>query len=213
MHLNTFRGAVADGQAVGAADVVGDGGVEAVAAHAHGVLGHHAAEREDGDFGGAAANVHYHVAGRGCDGNAGADGRGHRFADDVGGTGAGRQRGVGDGAAFGGGGAGRHAHHHVGPRQPKPARHFGDIVPDHGAGDAVVGDNAVAQRMRGLDGVRGAAEHALGLGADGHDLVVVVDGHHAGFVDHDAALGHINQDVGSAEINGDSLREHATSIP
>ena len=61
---------------------------------------------------------------------------------------------------------------------------------------------------RTRDDVAGrAAEHALGLGADGGDrsraawTAVLADGDDRGLVQHDALAAHVNQGVGGAEID------------
>ena len=88
--LDGFGRRLADQHAVVAADVVDDGFVETVATHAHAALVDHAAQRDDADLGGAAADVHHHGAAGFGHGQARADGRGHGFFDqvDVAGTGA-----------------------------------------------------------------------------------------------------------------------------
>ena len=70
-------------QVVLALDVLDDGLVHLVAADAHGLRKDDAGERDDGDLGGAAADVDDHVAGRLGDRQARADGRGHGLFDQV----------------------------------------------------------------------------------------------------------------------------------
>ena len=66
-----------------ALDVLRDGLVHGVAGHADRLAVDDAGERDDGDVGRAAADVHDHVAGGFGDRQPGADRRGHRFLDEV----------------------------------------------------------------------------------------------------------------------------------
>ena len=54
--------------------------------------------------------------------------------------------------------------------KPRPRMHPADEVLDHLLGDLEVGDDAVAQGADGLDVAGRAADHLLGLVADGEDL-------------------------------------------
>ena len=83
-HLHLFGGALAEREAVLLLDELDDRVVELVAADADRLARDDAAERDDRDLGGAAADVDDHVAGRLLHGQAGADGRGHGLFDDVG---------------------------------------------------------------------------------------------------------------------------------
>ena len=90
-----------------------DGVVELVAADADRLAGDDAAERDDGDLGRAAADVDDHVAGRLLHRQPGADRRGHRLLDDVGGlAGAGVLGRLLHGALLDAGDARRHADDH-----------------------------------------------------------------------------------------------------
>ena len=76
---------------------------------------------------------------------------------------------------------------------------------DHLLGDFEVGDDAVAHGADCLDVAGGAAEHHLGLLADGEDLLFaahVGDGHHAWLGEHDAAPLDVDEGVGCAEVDG-----------
>ena len=112
--LDLFGGALAEGEAVLLLDELDDRLVELVAADADRLAGDDAAERDDRDLGGAAADVDDHVAGRLLHGQAGADGRGHRLLDDVGGlAGAGVLGRLLHGALLDAGDARRHADDHA----------------------------------------------------------------------------------------------------
>ena len=55
-----------------------------------------------------------------------------------------------------------------------------------------------------------AAQHLLGLFADGFDFTgVLVDGDDGGLVDHDALAAGIDERVGGSEIDGEIAGEHA----
>src|SRR5690606_37782755 len=81
--LDELGGGFTDKHAVVAAYVVDDGFVELVAADAHRPLVYHAAQRNDGDCGRTAADVHHHGAAGIGDGQSGAYGRGHGFFDKI----------------------------------------------------------------------------------------------------------------------------------
>src|SRR5690606_26789660 len=88
--LDVLGGLLADQHAVVATDVVDDGFVELVAADADRTLVDHAAQRNDADLGGAAADVDDHRARGFGNRQAGADRGGHGLLDqvDLGGAGA-----------------------------------------------------------------------------------------------------------------------------
>jgi hypothetical protein len=95
---------------------------------------------------------------------------------------------------------------------------LGDEVLDHRLGDFEVGDDAVAQRADRLDVARRAAQHHLGLFADGEDLALAAlrgERHDRRLVENDAATLHIDQCVGRTEVDPhvcrkepDDAREH-----
>src|SRR5436190_12761922 len=211
--LQLLGSAVADDDVVAPLDVVGEGVVEAVSGDADALGDDDAIHRDDGGFGAAAADVDDHVALRDVDGDAGADGGGQRFRDDVGGTaGTGGLSGVLDGALLDAGDAGGHADHDLGPDEGDAADDAGDEVAEHGLGGDIVGDDALAHRADDLDGAGGAAEHVARFLADGDDGVVALgDGDDGGFVDDDAAALHVDEAVGGAEVYADALTEHGYS--
>ena len=77
--------------------------------------------------------------------------------------------------------------------------HLADEVAQHLLGDLEVGDHAVAQRARGGDRRRRAADHPLGVGADGVDLAGVDVGRdHRRLGDDDPAAADVDERVGGA---------------
>jgi hypothetical protein len=100
VHLDFFRRALADEQVVGPLHVVDDGEVELVAGDADGLGKHDAVEGNDGDLGGAAADVDDHVGGGFVDREADADRGGHGLGDGDDLAGAGVGGGLLDGALF-----------------------------------------------------------------------------------------------------------------
>src|SRR5690606_6091316 len=80
--LDEFGGRLANQHAVVAADVVDDGFIELVAADAHGAFVDHPAQRDHGDLGRAAADIHHHRTAGVRDSQASADGSGHGFFDE-----------------------------------------------------------------------------------------------------------------------------------
>ena len=85
-----------------------------------------------------------------------------------------------------------------------------DEVTEHLLGHVEVGDHAVLQRPHGLDVARRAADHPLGLGADGKDgSGKGVDRDHGGLVEHDAAATHVDERVRGSKVD----RHIATKEP
>ena len=115
--LDVLGGALAEQEAVLLLDVLDDRVVQLVAGDPDGLGGDDAAERDDGDLGGAAADVHDHVAGGLVHREAGADGRGHRLLDDVHLAGARLGGRLDDGAALDAGDAGGHTDDDARPGQ------------------------------------------------------------------------------------------------
>jgi hypothetical protein len=83
-----------------------------------------------------------------------------------------------------------------------------DEVVQHLLGVAEVGDDAVLHRLNGDDVARRAAEHLLGLLADGLDLVGLgVYRDDGGLVDDDALAVGKDERVGRPEIDGQVVGE------
>ena len=141
--FDPLGGAFAHQQVMVAADVVDDRFVHHVATDAHGARIDDAAERQDGHFGRAAADIHHHASGRFRDRQAGADRRGHGLLDQVDLAGAGGFGGFLDGAAFHGGRAGRDAHDHQGAGETAAVMHLADEVLDHLLSHFEVRDHAI----------------------------------------------------------------------
>src|SRR5919197_146009 len=201
LQLDLLGGLRPDQQLVLALGVVDDRLVELVAADPDRLRDHDAAERDDGDLGGAASDVDHHVPGGLADGKPGADGGRHRLLDQVGLTGPGREARLFDGSLLDAGYARRNTDDDAGVR-PAVLVHLLDEVPQHLLGHVEVGDHAVLEGPDGLDRPRGAAEHPLGLDADRVDLAGAgVHGHHRGFGEDDPAPAHVDQRVGSAEVH------------
>ena len=206
--LDSLCGLLADQHAVVAADVVDDGIVELVAADAHAALVDHAAQADDADLGGAAADVDHHRARRLRHRQAGADRGGHGFLDQVDRAGAGGLGRVLDRAPLDLGRAAGHADDDARARRQQAARvHHLDELLDHLLGDDEVGDHAVLHRADRLDVAGHLAQHGLGFLADGLDGLLaaraafVADRDHRGLVEHDALVAHVDQGVGGAEVD------------
>ena len=186
--------------------------VYGVAAHLGRSPSHDPAQRYYRHFSGAAADVYDHIARGFVDGNARAQSRQNRLFDHVSRFGPGFERGLHHRPAFGGGYAGRHGHHHLGPEKTEPAGYFFNKMPDHGFGDAVVGNDAVPDGPDGHYAFGRAADHLLGRFAHGHNFVVVqIHRHHRGFVDDNTFRRHIDQSIGRAQVNSDFNR-HNTEL-
>ena len=82
--------------------------------------------------------------------------------------------------------------------------HLADEVFDHLFGRVEVGDNAFPHRADCFDAARGAAQHQLGVLADGEHLfhaILDVIGDHGGFRQNNAPALDIDQRVGGAEVD------------
>ena len=203
-NLDFLGGAFADHEVVDALEVLDDGLVHLVAAHAHAAADDDAGQRDDGHLGRAAAHVHDHVAGGLLDGQADADGGRHGLLDEVHLAGAGGLGGVAHGALL-----------HLGDpagdrdddaRADDPAAVVGlaDEVAEHGFRHFEIGDDAGLHGADGDDVAGSAAEHALGLLADGeHAVGALLDGHDGGLAEHDAAVLDVDQGVGGTQIDAD----------
>ena len=216
--LDRFGGRLADQHAVVAADVVDDGFVELVAADAHAALVDHAAERDDADFGGAAADVDHHRAGR--------------FA-----TPAGRRRSPRPSAPR----SGRPREAPAPSADSRIARRSTWVEPQgtqmmmRGLGlstergctilmnclsicsvtvKSAITPSFIGRMASMLPGTLPSI--ALASCADGLDRLLAVraafvaDGDHRGLVEHDALAAHVDQRVGGAEVDGEVRREVAT---
>jgi hypothetical protein len=142
--LDLLGGALADRDAVLAADVALDGGVDVEGPDPHRLEGHHAAQRDERRLGGATADVDDHVADRLVDRQIGPDGRGHGLLDELGVGRAGPPGRLGDRPALDGGDGRRHADHDPGPVEPAHPDPLQQQA-DHALGDVEVGDGTLAQ--------------------------------------------------------------------
>ena len=90
------------------------------------------------------------------------------------------------------------------------AVHLLDEEPQHLLGRLEVGDHAVLERADGGDVVGRAADHPLGLVADGEDLAGGgVERDHAGLVEQHALAADVDQRVGGAEVHGHVAADEA----
>ncbi|MNZ71772.1 hypothetical protein D3C78_901380 [compost metagenome] len=93
--------------------------------------------------------------------------------------------------------------------------HLVDEVLQHLLADAEVGDHAVLHRADGGDVAGSTAEHALGVGTDGHHAflaAMAADGDYRRFIQDDAALAHVNKGIGSAQVDRQITGKHATQF-
>ncbi len=90
--------------------------------------------------------------------------------------------------------------------------HLADEVLDHLFSNFKVGDHAVAHRADRLDMARRAAQHHLGVIANGEHLLLAAardDRNDRRLVQNDAPALHIDQRVGGPEVDGHIGREHS----
>src|SRR5207302_3774643 len=120
----------------------------------------------------------------------GANRRRHRLLDQKDPARAGAFRRFLDGPALDGGRPRGYAYDDLRAGKAAPVVNLADEMLDHFLRHFEIGDNAVAQRPDRLDAARGAAEHQLGLLADGENQPLPFDAgdrHHRGLVEHDPA--------------------------
>src|SRR5208337_268047 len=200
--LDDFRGALADQEIVSTLDILQNGFVHLVATHPHRFGIDDARQGDDRHFGGAAADVHHHVADGLGDGQPGADGRGHRLLDEIDFPGPGRFRRLPHRPLFHRGDTRGDADDDAGPDQRAAVVYLADEVAQHGLGDFEVGDDPVLHGADGHDVARGAAQHHLGLPAHRQHPaavpVVFAHRHHRRFAQDDAFALDVNQGIGGA---------------
>ena len=206
--LDGLRRTLADQQVVLALQELHDGFVHLVAGHAHGARVDDAGERDDGHVGGAAADIHHHVAVRLGDGQPRADGRHHGLFHQVHFTGLGAVRRIRDRALFHLRDFARHPDDDARMDQHlAPVRFLNEVI-QHALGDFEIGDDAVFHRLDGDDIAGSAPQHILGFLADGYHLaVVLVDGDDGGLVDNDPLAFGEDQGVGRSQIDGQVRRK------
>jgi len=128
-------------------------------------------QRDDGDLGGAAADVHDHVAARLGDRKSRANRGGHGLFDQVDLACACAFRALLDRAFLDLSDTEGDANHDPGLDQRSPAVRAGNEVPQHLLRDLEVGDDPVPQWPDGANVPRRAPEHLLGLAPDRQDGV------------------------------------------
>src|SRR5690606_12138559 len=197
-----------DQQVVVLLEVLHDGGVELVAAGADGLVDDDARERDDGDLGGAPADVDDHVADGLVDVEADPDGRRHRLVDELDLLGAGVLRRVADGPLLDLGDPARHADHHAADARERARLDPLDEPLDEVLGHLEVRDDAVVEGPDRLDVLVRALVHVERLDPDGLDLPRrAADGDDGGLVEDDPLVADVDQRVGGAEVDGDVDRE------
>src|SRR5580700_6168668 len=183
-HFDLLGSALADQQVIFPLQIIHDSFVHLVAGHAHGTGVDDATQRDDGDVGGAAADVNHHIAAGLGDGQSRADGRDHGLFDEMHFAGFGAIGGVHDRALFHLSDFRRHADHDARVHQHLAVVRLLDEIVQHLLGDFEVGDHAVFHGLDGDDVAGRAAQHFFRLFADGLNLArILVDGEDGGVVD------------------------------
>src|SRR5262249_49854706 len=201
LELDLLGRLLADEQLVLGLDVLDDRLVHLVAADAHALADDDAAERDDGDLGGAAPDVDDHVPGRLGDWQAGADRGGHRLLDQVGLAGAGAEGGLLDRALLDAGDPGGDADDDARVCETVLVDLL-DEVTEHLLRDVEVGDDAVLERTERRDRPARTAEPPLRLDTDGVALAAaLVHPDHRRLAQHDAAAPDVDQRIRGAEVD------------
>src|SRR5574343_352707 len=212
--LDVLGGVLADHHAVVATDVIDDRFVQLGAADTHGAGIDHAAQRDDADFGRAAADVNDHRTSGVRNRQAGTDRGSHRLLDQVNLAGTGAEGGFADGTAFDLGRAGRYADDDARARTEQlRVMHLLDELLEHLLGDGEVGNTAILHRSDNGNRARCLAEHLLGFLTDGLDgffgigAAFEADGDYGRLIEHDRAAAHIDERIGRAEVDGEVIGE------
>ena len=161
-ELHLLGGALTDGEAVLAAHVALDGGVDVERADPDRFERDDTAEGDDRDLAGATADVDDHVAERLVDRERRADGGRHGLLDEEGLRRARTARRLEHRALLDVGDGRRHADQHPGALQPRDARALEQHA-DEALRDLEVGDGAAAQRTDRDDVPGRAADHLPGV--------------------------------------------------
>ncbi len=200
-ELDVLGGALPDEQRVFLAYVVHDRRVEPVPADAQRPGRDDAAQGDDGDLGGAAADVHDHGAAGFGHGQPGADRCGHRLFDQVHDPGSGPCGRLDDGPPLDRRDTGGDADHH--PGAGPPARDgLADEVPDHLLRGLVVADHTAPEWADRGDGAGGAADGLLGVRTDGQGGGGArLHGDHGRLIEDDSVPPCVDEGVGGAQVD------------
>src|SRR6266850_638781 len=208
-HLDLLRAALADQQVVVLLDVLHDRLVHLVARDADRLRVDDTRQRDHGNLGGAATDVHDHVAAGFLNRQAGADRGRHGLLDQVNLPRARLHGGVADGALLDLRDARRDADDDARPHERPTTVHLGNEVVQHLLGDVEVGDDAVLERPDGYDVARGAAEHRFRLVPHRqHRVIGLVDRDDGRLVEHDALAADVDQRVRRSQVHREIVREH-----
>ena len=208
LDLDLLGGTLTDEQVILALDESDDGLIEHITGHPDAAGGHDAAQRDDCDLSGAAADVHDHAAGGLADGQARTDGSGHGLLDHRHLTGTSLQGSFPHGAALHLGHAGGNADDHAGAGEHAVAAGLLQEVLQHIGGDVKIGNDAVLQGAHCHDAAGGTADDGLCLAAHTAHLVGLgVHSHHRRLPHDDALALHIDQSIGGTQVNANVLRQ------
>ena len=192
--------------------VAQDGFIQFIAGDTNGFAVGDGIHRDHRDVGGAAADIDHQIAFRFVHGNAGADGRGHGFLDQMHLPHARHGGRIDDGLFFHLGDTGGNAHHHARPDEPVILQYLFDEIGNHFVGDFKIGNDTILHGADGLEPGMGSAMHFFGLRADGFHialaLAVVADRHHRRFIQNDPFIFDVHQSVGRSQVHGDVGVEH-----
>ncbi len=196
-----------------AAHIFHHGLVELVPGHLDGGGLHHASQGDDGDVGGAAADIYNHMAVRLHDVNARADGSGNGLFNQVHPPAARLYARIHHGALLHLGDAGGDADDDPGLENHK-TRYLADELLEHPLSHVIIRDHALPQRADGNYVAGSAAQHLTGFLAHLQQLArILVHSHHGGLVENDAFIFHIYQYGSSTQVNPDIFRDSAHTFP
>ncbi|MPM11724.1 hypothetical protein SDC9_58074 [bioreactor metagenome] len=209
LQLELFRSTFADQHVMLTAYVLDDGLVKLVARDFNGTGFYDAGERNHGDIGSTAADIHHHVPVWLGDVDARSDGGGQRLLDQEHLTRARLDARVNDGALFHLGDAGGYADHDPGLKKAESA-HLADELLKHPLGHIVVGDDTLPQGTDGHDVARRAAQHHLCVGPNLEEPAgIFIDRHNGRFTQNDPFAFHVNQNGSCAKVDPNILHKHS----
>ena len=207
-YLQLFCCVLTDGDVLDLFQIADNRFVKSVAANAQGFADDDAAQAEDGDVCRPTAHVDDHGTIRRGNVQTGADSGSQRFFHDRRLAGTGLHGRFDDGPPFDVGDARRDADDDAGFKDQCLADGLADEVAQHVFRRVVVGDDAVAQRMVGVDVTRRPPQHSLGFAADGDNFIFHrIDGNDGRFIDDNAPVLDEHDDIGRSQVDSDIAAE------
>ena len=203
MDFDFLGRALTDRQIKVLLNILHNGIVHFITGHPHRMNGYQTTQRDQTNLGGAAADIHDHIADRLHHRQARPDSRRHRFFNQVGFLGTGIQRRLTDRSLLHRGNTGGHTNNNSRPRENRAIfNRLVDKILQHTLCDVKIGNHAVLNRANSHDVAGSTAQHFLGLITHRQDFTAVLFHRHHRRLGHNGILA-LNryQSVGCAQVN------------